>query len=236
MPLMDRSLLTLSRQRRASVNGARPLLLLFGYLWLACGGFACDRGRPGQDAIDPPETVAGTYELLHQLRDRRAYLAMEPYIDARHKRAVIDLLVAMDELLAANRAALAAAEEHCPEFDTRRLDMTFLANRLSLFSEQIELKSTQIEGDQAIARVQIGGRLPLKDLRFERRAGRWVYLPGEQGGDLASIVREMADAMNRLTRFIQKGGQDRRDVENAYRLYMGPPMERMREMARQQGN
>lgn len=200
-------------------------------LWLAAivaalAIAACDRDGCSQwDASlpleDAPLPLRETCDHLRELLARRAYLAMRPYIDPEHRDDVIDLLVAMDELLAANAAAQAAIRQACPEIDPRPFDMSAMVNQLELFSRDLQIVSLEEDGDRAWVVLLIADQVPYERAQFERRDGRWVYLPGPGARDLTSMTRAIAEALGRVAFVVSQGPHTPEQIQAEYRLRVG---------------
>ncbi len=151
----------------------------------------------------PPKDVRQTFDCLRAWHERGSYAAMRPYLDPDTSEDLVDLLVAMDELTAANAGAQAAIRRTCPETDPARYDLSYLQQYLAFFSKDVEYVREKDKGNEAVVFVQIGGRMPLQELQFRRhREGRspsrWVYVPGGQVGQLAPLIRDVAGALSQI--------------------------------------
>ncbi|HSW44086.1 MAG TPA: hypothetical protein VLM89_00775 [Phycisphaerae bacterium] len=153
--------------------------------------------------LKPPVTVRQTYDCLRAWHGRGAYGAMRPYIDPSAVDSLIDLLVAVDELMAANASALSTVARACPGMDDSRLDLSYLERYMDLFSRDVEFIREQQKGDQATMTIQVADRLPLIELRFRRAAVarndfRWVYTPGRAVPELTNLLRDITGGLNQF--------------------------------------
>ena len=184
-----------------------PVLLLT--MIVATGSTGCreprgDQAPSGDICINPPKEIRQTYDCLRAWHSRGAYTAMRPYLDPNTGEDLIDLLVAMDELLAANAGTQAAIRQACPELDPRRYDLAYIEQYMGFLSKDVEYVRERDKGDQAVVVVQVGGRMPLEELQFRRYRetrgpSRWIYLPGSDVPQLVPLIREVAGALSQIT-------------------------------------
>ncbi len=188
-----------------------------------------DHGQAGSSGV-PSLSVAETFEQLRVLHEQRAYGGMRAYMPADQGEPVIDLLMAVDRLLAGNEAALAAIRKACPSFPVERYDLSPISDRLGLFSRNLRLVEVKENGEQATVTVQNGEQLPLQYLEFVRQGDHWLYQPGPPGPRIAPKLSEMTDALNRLARTVVEKPMNQEDIENEYRLNVRPLLRRIREL------
>jgi len=194
---------------------------------------ACKRETPraSQAAFHPPRKPMSLHETCGYLREchaTRSYLAMRPYVDSAHYDHLIDLLTAMDELLVANAGTQMAIRQACPGIEAGRFDMSPMANHLELFSRDVEFVGQQVEGDCGTVTVQIAERLPLTRLDFKRGNAHWLYLPGRTDPEIVPVIREMADALNRITMILASGLKTEKEIEDEFHCRISPKLERIR--------
>ena len=186
----------------------------------------CDRGAPDTADASPacqgpqgvPLSLQETYDRLRDLRARRSYVAMRPHVDPEFRDEVIDLLIAMDELLAANAGAQSALQKTCPDVDARMFDMSPMTNRLELLSRDVELVGLHEEPDSAKITLQIADRARPQQAQFERRDGRWLYMPGPGAKELTLVARNITLSLNRIALVVSEGPMTRDQIESEYRL------------------
>lgn len=166
-----------------------------------CAGCRDDGPGPaGGGAVSGrPETLKETYDFLRACRASRAYLEMRPYVDPAAYRPMVDLLLAVDELLAANQAAMELTSEVCPEHALDAMDLSRVADELELFSREVTWIRGREGEDRAVVTVQVADRLPVIDLAFVRYDDRWVYEPDLDGPDVAPALRGLARAVEEFT-------------------------------------
>lgn len=154
--------------------------------------------------IDSPVTVRQTFDCLRAWHAAGAYQAMRPYIDPSVGEEVLDLLIALDELMAANAGAQDAIRRACPQADLTRLDLSYLEQYMGLFSRDTTFLREIQKDDRTTVIAQIGDRLPLEELQFRRehvrgQPGRWVYVPGRSVPKLVQLLRDMTRALDQIT-------------------------------------
>lgn len=145
-----------------------------------------------------PATIHETFDQLRQWHGAGAYSAMRPYIDAAGCEGTIDLLVAVDQLVAANAGFLAAVQRACPGMDVRPYDLAFTQDNLELFSRRVDWVSVKEDGERAVVTAEVAGRLPLCEMRFQRQADRWVYVPGPEDQAVIVAIRQMARSLSQI--------------------------------------
>lgn len=206
---------------------ARRWILLGWFGVVAAAG--CDDFNPLRIRSAPPAAPASVEETFALLRESHrigAYAILRSYIHPDGREGLIDLLVAADELTAANTAALAAAARACPGLDTSRYDLAAMIwNNLELFSREVELVQAEVDGDRAVLTVQIARRLPLRRLDFERHDGVWQYLSGSAEPEVTTLIRQRANRLRRIARSLDRP-MTPEQVHNEFRYRLGVRSER----------
>jgi hypothetical protein len=200
------------------------LAVLFGVL-------ACDESTPDSSPVcrmtGEPLSLSDTFHQLRACAATRSYRAMGPYIEPASRDEVIELLIAVDELLMANEAALQAAKRACPEMDVRAFDLSAMADDLDLFSRNVTYVACEELGDRGVVTASVSGRLPLDSIDFIHRGDYWMYDPGPSSPGMASTIREIARALNRIAFVLSKQSVTIDDVRAEYRLRVSPKIRRL---------
>lgn len=214
----------------------RCALLLPGLLALA-PGLNCENGnaRPVMADFDlpagPPKSLRETFDHLRDAYQRRAYLALRPYMDPEHRDQVIDLLMAADTLLAANSGVLKAIEKSSPETPRNRLDISgVITANLELFSRDVRVveEREDVEAGRAVVSIEIAGASPPVDVCFRRREGHWVYVPGPGGAQTIQAFRELTKALDRTARSLAAAEQaSPEQVISEYKLFVVPKLKQV---------
>ena len=177
---------------------------------LAAAGYAGCRDAETSDVspyaacVDPPATVRQTFNCLRAWHDAGAYGALRPYLDPDAGEEVVDLLVALDALMAANAGAQNAVRHASPDADAARLDLAYLEQYMGLFSRRTTFLRVIQKEEHTLVIAQVGDRLPLEEMRFRRhhvrgQPGRWVYVPGTTPPGLVQLIREITRALDQIT-------------------------------------
>jgi len=156
------------RQTRAQAHGGSELLaktchvaVLAGLIAFAACFPGCDRSDPFFSSDGPSQlSLRQTFDYLRQCRLAGDYSALRPHIDPGGRDGVVDLLVAVDELMLANTAALEAMKRSCPDVEVQPYDLSFFQNKLELLSRDVEWIEAASK-DRAEVVAQVGSRLPL---------------------------------------------------------------------------
>jgi len=107
-------------------------------------------------------------------------------------------------VMAANAGAQDAVRHACPQADLARLDLSYLEQYMGLFSRDTAFLREIQKDDRTTVIAQIGDRLPLEELQFQRehvrgQPGRWVYVPGRSVPGLVQLLRDMTRALDQIT-------------------------------------
>ena len=174
-----------------------------------------------------PLSLSDTFHQLRTCLTERSYRAMEPYIDPTGRDEVIELLIAVDELLAANDAALQAARQACPDMDLQPFDMSSVADSLDLFSREVTYVACEESGDRGVVTANVSGRLPLDRIEFIRTDDTWRYAPGPSWPTITPTIREIARALDRIVFVISSKPLTPDDIREEYRLRVAPKVRRL---------
>ncbi|HOB75524.1 MAG TPA: hypothetical protein PKG54_13485 [Phycisphaerae bacterium] len=224
--------------RARLVAGRCCQVLLLLVLMVTVPGLTCRNvdTRPVMADFDlpsgPPKSLRATFDHLRDAYQRRAYLALRPYMDPAHRDQVIDMLLAVDDLLAANAAVLKAIDTALPDAPGPRPDISgVIMAHLELFSRDVRIveEHEDRQAGQAIIRIEIANTPPPVDVHFRLREGHWVYVPGATGGPATiHAFRELTKALDRTARSLTTSEDlSPRQVLDDYRLFVLPMLNRM---------
>lgn len=185
-----------------------------------------DAAQPYAPSV--PTTPRATFDLLRDCRQKRAYMAMLPYLNQSGPYTTVDLLLAVDELVLADQAAQAAVRRVCPGMKPPRDLSAAMANQLELFSKDVKLIQVREEGDVATLTVEIGNRLPLRRLRFERAEGVWRYFPGQVPAALIKSIRQLARSLGQIQLVLTDRPMTPEQVREEYRLRIDTKLSRFK--------
>jgi hypothetical protein len=162
-------------------------------------GAVCAAGAVG--ARSPVDTV----RLLQSLHERRNYAAIAPLLVPERREGLIQLLKAVDEVLAANAdLQKAAREKYCgPTLDS--WDLSPMQNNLGPFSAQITLINQSFRGDGAVVTFQEGDNVPVAHAQFEWSTEGWQYRPEQTPAKMTTELLELAGVLRDLARAVEGG-------------------------------
>lgn len=215
---------------RFSTRVKTPLVLALTCVSVSLSLCGCDRKNTSSASTIPidsavPTTMRETFDCLRQWYERGSYSALRSYIDPLCRDDVIDLLIAVDELMVANAAARQAIEKSCQQIDPAIFDMSVLQNEhLDLFSRDMQVVRLEEKGDQGAVMVQVGNSMPLVNLRFRRQDDRWVYVPGAMTAKLTVRLREIAYVWNQFALVVASRPQSADEVMHEFKLRVQPKL------------
>lgn len=203
------------QSRRWRRRAAALVLVLLG---CACLGI-WDRRKADPPALGLAATASPkeVYEQLRKWRDSHSHGSMVPWVHPDSSDELVDLLIALDEMTTANTTVQVALDQYCPDIDPHQFDMSRIGYFLELFAQDAEFKREIIQGDQATVEIQVAGRLPLRDLKFARHEGRWVYMPGGVDRELVRGVRDLAKGLTRFAAAIAAGARTPEQLKSEFR-------------------
>jgi hypothetical protein len=175
----------------------------WGVAWvgLAALGWSCSRSPTNSPAGAPPLTPHQTLTRLIAGRAARQYTELQGLVCPGHGHEVVETLVAVDDLLAANQTLGEVLRQRGFSGLAQTIDQSYLADHLDVFSPYVELLDEVITGDTAAVSFTSDGRLPARQARLRRVDGAWRYDPGpgydpnlpEAFHRIAKGLRQVAD-------------------------------------------
>lgn len=199
----------------------RPLLLALLLLFAAPLGTllpGCDREAASKAAAAPLSPREVLSQLIHA-RTTRNYAAMTPLIAPGRAREVVEVLLAMDEFLAADARLRELLRDQFSPALADAVSQAHVASSLDIFSTSVELLDTRISGDGATVAFTIAGRLPPERATLRRIEGAWRYDPGAgYSAQLPEAFRRMARGLRQMREDLENGRLDvpalRQDVQS----------------------
>lgn len=201
---------------------------------------SCDRFRSSPPTASTACAQAGTslvatFGCLREHHADGGYAALTPYVAPESRKRLLDLLLAVDTLLAANSGTQKAIRTACPEVDPHCFDLTALRDSLDLFARDLQVIRHEENGNDGTITARIGTEGKVIHLRFRREAGKWVYVPGYLAPDLASRVRDVARGLDRMTLVLSNMKQvTPPGLAREYEIRVQPKLRRLRAAATSQ--
>lgn len=192
--------------------------------------------HPGSRAkSQPPVTVRETFDRLREWHSAGAYAALRPHIDPACREDVVDLLVAVDELLATNATVLARIRATCPGLDADRYDLGIIADNLDLFSRRVDLVKIEESRDRATVIAEVSGRLPLTRMPFRRVGDTWMYAPEAADPQIVVLVRALTRSLGQIDLVLCNRRLTPEQLAEEYRVRLLPKMEKITQRGTRKG-
>ena len=172
-------------------------------LLVAVGG--C--GKQPSAASQPGESVLAAYRRMRESCRTGQYRRLEAMIDPNERIGVVDTLMAVDALLRADRRREHLLTERYGEAVAELFSLQWLGNQLGPFSREVQVVSHRDDGETAVVMVQVADRLPLEAVRFTRRQGQWVYLPGPPPTGFVEALDGITAAIEQSTTVLRRDPQ-----------------------------
>ncbi|HNQ23236.1 MAG TPA: hypothetical protein PKK06_09100 [Phycisphaerae bacterium] len=178
-------------------------------VWLVLAGWAvagCERRSPPKPAspvaevttLAPPNASLSPADVVRRVNEYRQagrVALIEHYIVPEQRAAILELIQAVDRLLAANEGLRQAVRTHLGSAQVDAFDLAAMANRLGPFSQDVTVLDEQSDGNQASVTIQIAQRLPLESVQLVRVADRWLIRESPPVPGLAGEVHRLAQAL-----------------------------------------
>ena len=174
----------------------------------------------------PGETV----RRVNEYRKAGKLHLIRGFIVPERRVAVIELIEAVDRLIAANaNLAHVTVRKLGPE-KARELDRSGFADVIGVFSVNVEVVDEKVEGDRAQVTIQIGKRLPLDRVDLERREGRWMIQTDPPIPAVADELEKLASVLTQFAERIDRGQSSTERVQTDLARREAPIARRLREL------
>jgi hypothetical protein len=112
----------------------------------------------------------------------------------------MELFQSVDRLLAADQTLRAAVAHRIGPASAQAFDWSAAANRLGVFSKDVQVLGETVHGDQAEVTIQVADRLPLQNVVLVRRKNLWQIQTDRPIPGAAAEIRQMANVLNEAAR------------------------------------
>ena len=170
----------------------------------------------GERADSMPTTPLAVARMLCAWHRDHRYRLLEQYVAPEQRVLLVDTLMAFNRLAAANKRAQDRLDELGYDREARAFNLTEFDERLGLFSRGTHFHSERIDGDRAVVTAQAPGQVALDEFRFDRRGGRWVYVPDAPMPSLPSLVRKLAGGVEEFARQIERPNPTPKQVRSEF--------------------
>lgn len=186
------------------------MLTRCGIAWLLVAG--CDRPpqpTEGRSSISPSASPAQVIREILRVRAAAKYADLRELVLANRTEDVTRTLLAVDDFLAANRMLCDQIRAKVGPGVSARVDQSHLADHLDVFSRYVELIGEEIQGDTAVVRFTIDGKLPARAARLRLVESGWRYDPGPgYSADLIRAFESMTLGLRQLADELRAGTAD----------------------------
>ena len=181
-------------------------------------------------ALSPRQVV----EKLHEYRLAGKYDELQELVVPEQRSAIVELVLSVDELIAAESALSHAIQERVGEGSAVRFERRAqVANILGPLSRDVNVMAQHLDGDRATVEIQVAGRVPLERVELHREGGVWRIHPDKPIPGLAEELRNLADATRRVRSMLQRREMEADDVFNELAKRQQPALERMARLTAQ---
>ncbi|HUW81395.1 MAG TPA: hypothetical protein VMZ31_01210 [Phycisphaerae bacterium] len=208
--------------------GLWPGALLLIVMALGCEPKSQDR-RPQQPAA-PPDPVAVLRDL-RRCHHARQYRQMERLVVEGRRNELIDALMGVDQLLAANRRLKELVAERIGPEAAPWWDLSLIENGLGPFSRDVDVVAVQVDGPHASVTIQVAQRVPLLEMEFVREPpGPWRYVPDPPIPGMAEQLRELARNLDSLADQLKDSTTTPEQFERSFRRQVLPLLRSLGQM------
>lgn len=154
---------------------------------------------PGLETLSPADVVRQVNEYRRTGRRGR----IEECIVPEQRTAVLELVQAIDQLLAANEGLRQAVCTQLGSAQASSFDLSSMANYTGVLSRDVRVVDEKITGERAEVTIQIARRVPLDTVQLVRREGRWLIRTQNPVPGVAAEVRKLAQVLREGARALK---------------------------------
>jgi hypothetical protein len=171
-----------------------------------------------------------TIEHIRQCRRDGQLTEIETFLLPDQRAAVLDHLMAVDDVVTAHRSLDQLIRERIGEGSATLFDADALANIVGVFSRDVEVVDETVDGDRATVTICVAGRLPLERFEMLRREGRWMIRTDPPVPALTDELRKLARVARRVSLELRTRNLSADEVQRELRLRQKPILERILEL------
>ena len=172
----------------------------------------------------PLETV----RFIHQCRTNGKYQDMLDSFEPEHRSAIMSLVLAVDELVAAEARLQRKLRENVGEGTATHFGhRTQVANILGPLSRDVKVVSEKISGDTAEVSFQVASRLPLESVKLKKQNETWLMVMEKTIPELAVELRNLAGTIRRVADELAGRNYTAQQVYKELNLRQQPILERI---------
>jgi hypothetical protein len=157
---------------------------------------------------------------------------MEGLVVEDRRDELIDALMGVDQLLAANRRLKELVNERIGADAAPWWDLSLLENGLGPFSRDVDVVTVEMDKSDATLTIQVAKRVPLLEVAFVRDPpGRWRYVPDPPIPGMAEQLRELARNLDSLADQLTDSPMTPEQFERRFRQQVLPLLQSLGRMA-----
>lgn len=196
--------------------------------------------RPPAPPASQPVVGAAPKAVLERLlscRTRHQYHDLAALVVPDRGGEVVALLMAVDDFQGANGRLCDWLRSHVGVGLSHTIDQGYVLDDLAdyagddlgVFSRRVTLLDEAVSGDTAMVAYSIEDRVPAKQARLRRVAGRWLYEPGPPISEhLPAAFRDMARGLDQVLAELEGGRVTRQQLLDTPEVLQDKVMARLR--------
>jgi hypothetical protein len=186
-------------------------------------------GRATAEPAYAADSPAGTVLRLHACRVEGRYAEMLELLTPENREEVRDLVLAVDQLIAAEMTLRRKLVKELGEGSATRFNQRDqVANILGPFSRDIRIVDEKISGDSAEVSLQVAARVPLETVKLVGGdGGAWRVKVDEPIDGLSGEIRNLAKATDKVAAELERRHLSLEEVEKELNLRQAPILKRM---------
>ncbi|MCB9866383.1 MAG: hypothetical protein H6816_07085 [Phycisphaerales bacterium] len=209
---------------------------------LVATGPGCTREEPSSASATTTSTVSAkaptvsrspsaTVKDLHDARWSGQHKAMLALIVPEQRDAVLSLVLAVDQLIAAEDMLQQALRNGIGEGSAERFrQRRQVANIIGPLSRDVEVVGEHIDGDHAEVTIQIAGRVPLERVELVHRDAGWLVQTDDPIPGLADALKDLAAVTRRFAGDVKRSHYDAATAEHELELRQTPVLRRIAQL------
>ena len=186
------------------------------------------------DANEHPVSPSDTLRLVRQYRAQGAFNRLRDYLVPEQREAVIDHLLAVDELVMSYRLLNHVVAERVGQGSATAFDPQAVANIVGVFSRDVTLVDEVVDGDRATITISVAGRVPVEHVEMVMPDDVWLVKTDTPVIGLASEIRKLAEATDHVVFEIRSRDMTAEDVREELNLRQRPILERIKQLTEAQ--
>jgi len=217
---------------------AGVVVVLGGLGWTGCRRDAPPPSKASANDSQAPASYVNPEHMspldvvrrVQQLRRRHQMASIKQYINPEQRDAVFEYILSVDELTSAGESLKARINRIVGPGSADAFDRTAVANALGPFSRDVECVNEVIQGESAVVRIRVGGRLPLEDVRLLRQDGCWMIRTDPPIVEMPAELRKLAKVLRDVAAEAEREQLTAEQIEKELTLLQRPILRRIEQL------